>query len=290
MIYETMKRFLIIASSLCIVITCLAQESRALLIGIENYPKDSGWQTICAHNDLACIRSALINNGFLSENIMELRDEKATLFNIRRSLHSLSKKAQKGDNIIIFFSCHGQLITDINGDEEDGFDEALIPYDACSEYGRNGYKGEKHLIDDEVNSLLAEIHNSVGEKGHLLALFDSCHSGDVDRAPNQLIRSGNYRGIDKSFIIPNVAPKKNDRKQEERTWTSISACLDYQTNYEIVVNGKRFGRLAYSFSKVWSSEISDKMLINALSQVYSSYPRTDGGFYQELDSYIYEGN
>ena len=39
---------------------------------------------------------------------------------------------------------------DDNGDEEDGLDEALIPYDAQFWYAPGEYEGQNHLRDDEL--------------------------------------------------------------------------------------------------------------------------------------------
>ena len=281
-----MKRVVLVAFMFYMLFPCAAQVNRALLVGIEDYPSGSGWNKIHAHNDLDIVKNTLCSNGFLQRNIIELRDEKATLSGIRDAFHVLTRAANKGDNVVVFFSCHGQRITDLNGDDPDGLDEALIPFDALMEYGSNGYKGEHHFIDDEINSLLHIIKNKITDKGHLLLLLDACHSGDGDRDVYPEDVQDYYRGIDKDFIIPVVnratpgAPTIPDRQ-----WTSISACKDYQTNYEISIDGKFYGRLAYAFVKCWRIDITDSELIEAIKTFYDSLPATPRGFKQVLDYY-----
>ena len=56
-----------------------------------------------------------------------LKNEKATKENINLSLQKLYEDVKTGDYLFLHFSCHGQQMMDLNGDEEDGLDEALVP-------------------------------------------------------------------------------------------------------------------------------------------------------------------
>ena len=286
-----MKKIVVIVFFVYMLFPCAAQVNRALLVGIEDYPTESGWNKIHAHNDLDLVRAALISNGVLPKNIIELRDENATLSSIRKAFQSLSKVARSGDNVIVFFSCHGQRITDLNGDDPDGLDEALIPFDALMEYGQRGYKGENHLVDDEINALLHSITNRITPRGHLLLLLDACHSGDGDRDVYSEDAQEYYRGVDKDFIIP-MHNKHNSgmTSMPDRPWTSISACKDYQTNYEIAINGRYYGRLAYAFCQCWNMGLSDAELIESIQRYYESLPATPRGFKQVLDYYCPEND
>lgn len=64
-------------------------------------------------------------------------------------LDSFSSKCKNGDIIYIHFSCHGQPVEDIDGDEDDDWDEAIVACDAKKEYLKGVYTGESHIIDDE---------------------------------------------------------------------------------------------------------------------------------------------
>lgn len=57
---------------------------------------------------------------------------------------------------------------DLNGDEEDGLDEALIPYDALFWYLPGVYEGEKHFSDDELGEWIDRFRCKLGKSGQIL--------------------------------------------------------------------------------------------------------------------------
>ena len=126
------KTFLFILLLLCGLAN--AQTKLALVIGIGDYPEESGWCKIHGDNDIPIIVEMLEANEFGQNNIQILRNEAATKQNIMMELDLLVNKATPGDVVYIHFSGHGQQITDLDGDEPDGYDEAWIPYDACQTY------------------------------------------------------------------------------------------------------------------------------------------------------------
>ena len=140
--------------------------------------------------------------------------------------------------VYIHFSGHGQLVTDVNGDEKDGWDEAWIPYDAYLHYDGSRDKGEKHLIDDEINALLTAIRNKIGSEGKMLVVVDACHSGDSSRGQDDEI----VRGVKEEFVIP-IGKKKTAEKLPEQ-WITLSACKDYQLNQEM--KSPQVGKLTYT--------------------------------------------
>ncbi len=109
-----------------------AQNKRALLIGISQYGNNTGWKNIHGANDVDLMKSVL--NGF---SIRELKNANATYDNIIKELNYLSKKTKEGDIVYIHFSGHGQPFEDINGDEQDGWDESFAPFDAHLYYEQN---------------------------------------------------------------------------------------------------------------------------------------------------------
>lgn len=205
------------------------QSRHALLIGIGNYPEDSGWNTIHGNNDITIIKAALVRQGFSQSNIIQLKDSSATKADILQGFALITSRCKPGDIVYIHFSGHGQQITDINGDEEDGFDEAWIPFDAKKEYEKGVYEGENHLIDDEINGLLKALRQRIGERGKIVVVADACHSGSGSRAEDddELI----VRGSDKRFISPDSSSLKQF-VTGKNDWLFIAACKPYQTNYE----------------------------------------------------------
>lgn len=202
-----------------------AQKRHALVIGIGLY-EDSNWGRINGDTDVDYAVQMLQTNGFKS--IQTLKNSEATKQAIVKAFQSLENNCISGDKVYIHFSGHGQQITDTDGDEENGYDEAWIPYDAKPYYEKGVYEGEKHLIDDEVNRLLAGIKKKVGSSGRILVVIDACHSGTATRDPGD---STIARGFDQAFEIPGAKPKRKAPAKED--WITISACQSYQVNWEV---------------------------------------------------------
>ncbi|MGL5253672.1 MAG: caspase family protein, partial [Brevinema sp.] len=98
-----------------------------LLIGIGTYKSDSGWKRINGDADVSLLKPQFEKQGFV---VATLVNEKATKLNIIAALTRLKKECQLGDRVYFHFSGHGQPMTDANGDEENGYDESMVPYDA----------------------------------------------------------------------------------------------------------------------------------------------------------------
>jgi hypothetical protein len=216
---------------------------RALVIGVGNYPEASGWAKINGDKDLPIVRDMLLANGFQSKDIVELKNESATADAIRKALDALVGKATKGDVIYIHFSGHGQQITDLNGDEEDGFDEAWIPIDAQFSYAKGKYEGENHIVDDQLNQWLSQLRSKVGVTGKITVVADACHSGGGSRGDEDETKYV-VRGTSDAFVIPgNTKPFSGEVGTID--WIFISACKSYQCNYEY----KGTGSLTYALGQ-----------------------------------------
>ena len=231
-----MKRSIFFIIALCAVLSAQAITKRALVIGIGAYPESNGWKQINGDKDIPMVEEMLTVNGFEKKNIVELKNEQATCAAIKKELEKLISKSQAGDYVYIHFSGHGQQITDLNGDEEDNYDEAWIPYDAQFAYAKGKYEGQNHLIDDELNLYLHRIREEVGATGKIIVVADACHSGGGSRADEEAAEDYVVRGTSDNFVIPNpktvVSPTSHPVE-----WTFISACKPYQSNYEYKGNG-----------------------------------------------------
>lgn len=139
---------------------------KALCIGINNYPG--------THMDLqGCVNDANDWAGVLGARgfkVTTLLDDQATKAAMVKAMIELIGKASKGDSLVITFSGHGTYQPDEDGDEVDGLDEALCPYDLQT-------KGEA-LIDDEIKTIFGARKAGV----RIVLISDSCHSGTVTRA------------------------------------------------------------------------------------------------------------
>ena len=139
---------------------------KALCIGINDYPGTQNDLSGCV-NDANDWAAALQGRGFA---VTKLLDSQATKAAMVAAMSNLISKAVKNDSLVITFSGHGTYQPDTDGDEVDGLDEGLCPYDLQT----NGAA----LIDDEIKALFATRKPGV----RIVLISDSCHSGTVTRA------------------------------------------------------------------------------------------------------------
>lgn len=215
-----------------------AQTKRALVIGIGEQA-DKSWAKINGDKDVPLVQQMLHKVGYT--DVRTLVNKQATKAGIISAFKKLAAQCTDGDIVYVHFSGHGQQVTDVNGDEgkKDGWDESWIPYDAYLRYDEKRYKGEKHLIDDELNTLLIAIRNKIGDSGKLLVVVDACHSGDSSRGDDI---DETVRGVKDEFVIP-VKRRGTARKAPEQ-WLTLSACKDYQLNQEM--KNPKVGKLTYA--------------------------------------------
>lgn len=235
-----------------------AQEKRAMVIAIGDYPEESGWTKISAQNDVPLITGALTSQGFKNENILVLQNEQATKEGIIDGFNVITERVGKGDVVFIHFSGHGQQIMDDNGDEIDGYDESLIPYDASMIYETSDEKSEKHLRDDDLGALLDKIRNKIGSEGDLIVTLDACHSGTATRG------IGRSRGTTIKFAPKDYNPSNNQAQYLKKSFLEtanganlspiivISGSSASEQNYEYSDNQLSYGSLSYALSRIVS--------------------------------------
>ena len=269
--------FILLLGCLLACHSIVAAERWAIIVGIGSYPEDSGWKSIHGDNDIELVVPMLLRNQFQQQHISILTNEQATKCNIENAVNALITHLRSGDIVYFHFSGHGQLVTDISGDEGDyGYDESLVPYDAKSKYEFNGYKGENHIIDDELNQWLMTIRKRIGCSGQILVVLDACHSGGGSRDEND--DEEFIRGTRDCFNIPkteqSVRPEQNPIR-----WLCISACKSAQSNYEYKDNhsGRIYGRLSYALSKILTPgetvEQFEKQLMSQYDNMSALYPQ-----------------
>lgn len=156
-----------------------------------------------------------VNDGLeITKVLYELGYEVYYLYNSKRDrfievLNHFLRSTIK--HLVVYYVGHGISVKDENGDEDDGYDEAMVFVDG-------------NVIDDELASCLAQNKNPLNK----LTLFtDACHSGSMWD-----IQSRRVDGVE---LPDNIV--------------SISASTDGQKAKQTVVNQIEQGIFTYSLRR-----------------------------------------
>jgi len=226
----------------------------ALLIAINDYKGAENDLKGCL-NDQADMEDLL----FGEYQIVKMKNEECTVSNVKNKIDEIVQSLNSGDRFIIHYSGHGTQVVDTNGDEKDGYDEALYLYDGA-------------LIDDEINISLSKLKEGV----ICLVLLDSCFSGTATREI----------GLKQKFIrLFNIEPNRRKRrsitKNREMNWCVISGCSENQTSADAYINKRYNGAFTYFLIKSYKEGSTIKEWFNSLrsflpSRKYDQIPTLEG--------------
>ena len=175
--------------------------SIALLVGIGAYGGSPGvvgrrqWSRLRGpKNDVRRLAILLGKRGF---RVSTLLDEAATKAGIAKAFNRIFLKAlpvrsdpENGPVVLFHFSGHGQQITDDNGDEPDGYDESLVPFD-----NRGQADSTRNIRDDTLERWLTQLQRRTT---NIVFSLDSCHSGTAVRG----LQAPAYRGTTVRWQAP----------------------------------------------------------------------------------------
>ncbi|KAH7333542.1 caspase domain-containing protein [Rhizoctonia solani] len=161
-------------------------EKRALVVGIEylegqKFEDGASMYLAGCHADVNDVLDLLRKNGEYPQcDIRVLADvpglpdsQRPTRENIIKGLLWLSEGCRGGDRRFFHYAGHGTQVQDKDGDEDDGYDEAIQPVDWATTYQRGD---EGLIIDDEFRDFLVD---PLPSNSTLTAVVDCCHSGTI---------------------------------------------------------------------------------------------------------------
>lgn len=186
----TSSRLIDVNKTMHIVPPSATGRRRAILIGI-NYEGQQGQLSGC-HNDVNNIKNYLVRaQGFSESDMLILMDDgrhhPPTKRNIEDAFRRITEYSQAGDVVFIHYSGHGGRVRDYSGDEEDGYDETLIPVD---------FKTAGHIVDDDILKILVKPMRA---GVNCTVLMDCCHSGTVLDLPYRFSADDSQMRIDQDF-------------------------------------------------------------------------------------------
>ncbi|KAI3789038.1 hypothetical protein L2E82_01825 [Cichorium intybus] len=216
--------------------TPVHEKKKAVLCGVtyKGHPK-----TLAASiNNVKSMHQLLVKLGFPNSSIRILTEESdptrtPTRRNILTAMEWLTNGCCSGDSLVFYYAGHGSHVPDNNGDEKDGYDEALCPVD---------YKVSGKILDDEINAaIVAPLPHGV----ILHSIMDTCFSGTLLDLPFlcKINCGGFYKWEDHHPSHVSAYGGTSGGKA-----ICISACDDHQNSADTsAFTGNAMGALTYSF-------------------------------------------
>jgi hypothetical protein len=229
-------------------------DKHALIIAVGRYAPGSGWDNIGSTNDIPLIKNALKYHSFPEQHIKVLQNEEATKEGIEAAFQALILQVDEKDIVVFHFAGHGQRVQDDNGDESDGYDEAIAPYDSQKNFSPN-YQGQQHIRDDELGKWLYQLREKLGIDGNVLVGLDACYSGTGTRDGMAKVR-----GASNPMAAPGYSPAVQynstnftgiEQKSGENlaSMVVISGAQQNEPNRETLHANKPVGSLSLALSR-----------------------------------------
>jgi len=163
---------------------------RALCVGIDSYPGRNALEGCVADSERW--ESVLAHHGFAVE---PLHNQAATRQRIVDLLQRTLSGSRAGDHVVFQFAGHGYQVEDLDGDELNGTDQALVPVD---------FESGAQLIDDDLRAILQAAPEGV----RITCLMDCCHSGSNTRLLGARAAPGALGGKARVLVPSSVAERE----------------------------------------------------------------------------------
>ncbi|KAJ7034937.1 hypothetical protein C8F04DRAFT_904620, partial [Mycena alexandri] len=138
-----------------------------LIVGIDSYKQGTIWNLESCVDDAKKVQRWLLKDLKVpKDHVCMLLDKEATKDNIERSFSShliQNTKTQRGDAMIVYFSCHGSTVRWAEGPGT----EVLCTYD----FGQGNVVG---LLDRALQTMLLDLSKAKGD--NITIILDSCFS------------------------------------------------------------------------------------------------------------------
>jgi hypothetical protein len=208
---------------------------------VSGTPGRSAFGNLCGPAKDIQDMNAILKSKYGFTEIKILRDQEATREAILQTITKhLVDDARPGDIALFFYSGHGSKVKNSASNEDDKYDESLVPADS--------YRGARDIRDKE----LAELYHKALDKGVILTVIsDSCHSGSNARGSGYPIQE-RVRALPFDENDVNDG-KRRDKSPEDRGALVLSAAQDYQEAKERMRGGIWRGNLAFALVNVLKS-------------------------------------
>jgi hypothetical protein len=213
-----------------------AAADRALIVGLDRYADQRLNSKIGtpAANDAAAMRLLLTTKlGFTDKNVRILTDEAATADGIRQAIAEwLVAGSDAGERAYLYFGGLGYFAPDRSGEEADGLDEGLVPFDAKLSVADGKLSIDGLVTDDEIEALLEKLKDR-----SVTIVADAGFSGRVSRGNDEgagadLLRAPPLPEATRAIAVePKIVEQKSEggfleklpESADVAVWTAVSA-------------------------------------------------------------------
>lgn len=212
---------------------------KLISFGINDYPGSQNDLQGCIHDQENVCSHLVKQFGFEAKTF---KNSEVTKEKLRSEVTNLVLSAVVGDIIVIHYSGHGSQLIDKDGDEKDGYDEALYLYDG-------GFS------DDEFSKIMLNLAEGV----ECIFMMDSCFSGTITRKINQ---KGRFKPLLVEVDGDGTPIQRKTRKIHvqslELNHVVLTGCSSTQTSADAFIQGSYNGAFTYSAMKTLVPGISYK--------------------------------
>ncbi len=195
------------------------------MIGIDNYKGD--WPKLNnAVNDAKTV-SDVLRTEYRFDEIVTLYNDEASRDNIIQKLEALASKAEKDDNVLVYYSGHGEF----NKQYNKGY---WVPANATSK-STSGY-----ISNPDLQTYLDGIHSR-----HTLLISDACFSGDILRGKTEEL------------------PFENSDRYFKEIYRRASRCALTSGGNEPVMDGGRDGHSVFTYYLLKSLRNNESQYLTA---------------------------
>ena len=200
------------------------------------------------------------------------------------SIHPLINSTKPNDIAVFYYSGHGTQEIDISGDETDGIDEVLVPYDV-------GLSDPKYITDDTLSFLIKKV----SERGqHVVAIIDASYSvGIVTRGAGPPTRS--WRSLpNKTLPSARISGEPRDFLLSGENYVVFLAASENTSAYDHSPSeeGGTYGAFTYFLAQILSHakhplsyrEVSYLISANLRANYYLQEPLLEGS---AIDNYVF---
>lgn len=216
----------------------------ALLFAINNYPSGTDDLNGCLNDQRDIISLLTVTYGMDKFELRAFRDREVTRLRMITEISAAIADLGPEDTLLVHYSGHGTQVYDTDGDEGDGYDEALWLWDS----DRNG-----PLTDDDLSLCLRKI-----QRGKVVLAFDSCYSGTVTRGVMMGVTQNRFHPV---LPIRHTAARRltqlrAESKQAGIGWLAFAGCGEEQTCADAYFNGRANGAFTYYWLHAFSPELT----------------------------------